>query len=153
MLSLGLTVLTHVLNATPDAAVCQKTPIPVVVDTRTRQLFLCQKGMPAEVYRVNLGQGGVGKKKQGDQKTPLGVYSLQLPRKSNSGFTWFVPVGYPTSEQKKNGYTGGSIGIHGPPDWIPSLVVKAAFMVATREEIEAIRRWLLTNKATQILIL
>ncbi len=124
--------------------------------------MLCKDGLAAATFPVNLGQGGVGKRKQGDQKTPLGRYRLSPPRASVSGFTWFVPIGYPTTAQKKKGYTGGAIGIHGPPDWLPQLVVDAAFdtpwtdgcvMVRTTAEIEAIRAWLLEHKPRWVTII
>ena len=59
---------------------------------------------------------GWGKKKQGDNKTPIGRYVISEPRPS-SKFYIFIPIGYPTLEQKQQGYTGSAIGIHGP--WQP----------------------------------
>ncbi|MBK8011193.1 MAG: L,D-transpeptidase family protein [Deltaproteobacteria bacterium] len=138
---------------------CDILPNGVVVEISSRRLHLCQDGLSDVSYPVNLGQGGSGKTKQGDQKTPLGRYALGAPRKSFSGFTWFVPVGYPTRQQRAAGYTGGSIGIHGPPDWLPETVVNLAFstpwtdgciMVRTKREIEEIRAWLLAHKTSTI---
>lgn len=134
---------------------CKATPNDVVVDAASRTLFLCRDGEVDRSYRVNLGGGGLGKRKQGDRKTPLGRYRLSPPRESYSGFTWFVPIGYPTAEQRRQGYTGGAIGIHGPPDWLPQAVVDVAFdtpwtdgciMVRTKAEIDAIRAWLLEHE-------
>lgn len=158
LLSLALASPTQ---ATGDAP-CKAAPNDVVVDTARTTLFLCHDGKVDARYPVNLGGGGLGKRKQGDRKTPLGRYRLSPPRESYSGFTWFVPIGYPTAEQKKHGYTGGAIGIHGPPDWLPQAVVDVAFptpwtdgciMVRTRAEIDAIREWLLEHKPRWIHIL
>jgi hypothetical protein len=141
---------------------CASRPTEVVVDVDARQLHLCRAGKADVTYRVNLGGGGFDKKMQGDRKTPLGRYPLGAPRASNSGFTWFVPIGYPTEAQKANGYTGGSVGIHGPPDWLPEAVVAVAFehpwtdgcvMVQKTEEIAAIRTWLRKHKPAFIELL
>lgn len=149
--SLGAAAIARAEGESP----CKRARDDVVIDTGSRTLFLCRAGRAAASYPVNLGQGGVGKRKQGDKKTPLGRYPLSPPRASVSGFTWFVPIGYPTAAQKKQGYTGGAIGIHGPPDWLPQPIVDGAFdtpwtdgciMVRTKAEIEAIRAWLLEHK-------
>jgi hypothetical protein len=153
-----------VLPPSPTWAKAPDDPCPgrsteLVVDTRARTLHLCRQGKSDAVFSVNLGQGGLDKRRQGDQKTPLGRYRLSLPRASVSGFTWFVPIHYPTAAQKKRGYTGGAIGIHGPPDWMPRQVIDLAFstpwtdgciMVRSRAEIEWIRAWLLEHEATAI---
>lgn len=150
--------ITLVLSASPTFAtddLCREAPNALIVDVDRRSLHLCRDGRADAVYPVNLGQGGSGKKRQGDKKTPLGRYPLSPPRASVSGFTWFVPIGYPTSEQRKAGYTGGAIGIHGPPDWLAQAIIDAAFstpwtdgcvMVRTKEEIEAIRAWILEHR-------
>ena len=133
---------------------CQRAPNGVVVDVDGRRLLLCRGGAPDAVYPVNLGRGGAGKSRQGDKRTPLGRYRLSRPRPSSSGFTWFVPIGYPTAAQRKAGFTGSAIGIHGPPDWMPQPVIDVGFstpwtdgcvMVRTTAEIVAIRRWLLKH--------
>lgn len=141
---------------------CERARDDVVIDTGSNTLFLCREGQVDGSYAVNLGREGVGKRKQGDQKTPLGRYRLSPPRASVSGFTWFVPIGYPTAAQKRKGYTGGAIGVHGPPDWMPQPVVDAAFqtpwtdgcvMVRTTAEMEAIRAWLLEHRPRWVHIL
>ena len=159
---LPLLPLLATLAATSAPSLCQRLPDGVVVDVDAKVLLLCRGGAPDATYPVNLGQGGVGKKRQGDKKTPLGRYALARPRASNSGFTWFVPVGYPTTAQRKLGYTGGSIGIHGPPDWMPQVVIDVAFdspwtdgciMLRTTAEIAAVRRWMLKHRPDTIEIL
>ncbi|MEZ4367173.1 MAG: L,D-transpeptidase family protein [Kofleriaceae bacterium] len=88
----------------------------VLIDTTARVLRLCEDGRAVATMAVALGQGGVGKTREGDARTPLGRYPLAPPRASRSGFGTFIPVGYPTAEQRRAGYTGGAVGIHGPPD-------------------------------------
>ncbi len=56
---------------------------------------------------------GLGKSRDGDNKTPLGTYWLGQPQLSQR-FGIFIPVGYPTREQTAKGMSGSDIGIHGP---------------------------------------
>ncbi|MBM4320420.1 MAG: hypothetical protein FJ125_10780, partial [Deltaproteobacteria bacterium] len=97
----------------PAADPCAGRLTTVVVRTEEHRLWLCLRGRSAADYAVAIGKGGTGKRQEGDGKTPLGVYPLGVPYTS-SKFHLFVPVGYPTAEQQRQGYTGGSVGIHGP---------------------------------------
>ncbi|MFO0675036.1 MAG: L,D-transpeptidase family protein [Polyangiaceae bacterium] len=85
----------------------------VIVDTSRRGLVLCEGGADVGRYGVRTGSHGVGKSREGDRKTPLGVYSLGVPRPS-SDFGTFVAIGYPTEEQRRKGFTGSAVGLHGP---------------------------------------
>jgi murein L,D-transpeptidase YafK len=96
----------------------------VVVDLEKHVLALCEKGAALASFSVRLGRGGVGKTKEGDGKTPVGTYPLGEPRTS-SRFGIFIPIGFPTEEQKKKGYSGSDVGVHGPHRllrWLGSLV-------------------------------
>jgi len=120
------------------------------VDTRTHQMHLCSAGKIDRSFAVALGTRGVGKQREGDNRTPLGHYGLGPPRAS-SNFHIFVPVRYPTPAQARMGFTGGAIGIHGPPrgygtmaqlamlvaqDWTAGCIA-----VATNDDIEAVAAW------------
>lgn len=102
--------------AAPDP--CAGRATVVLVRTGERRLYACRAGRTEARYRVALGSNGVGKRVQGDWKTPLGAYPLGAPRRSQSYGT-FVPVGYPTAAQRRAGFTGDAIGIHGPPRGFP----------------------------------
>jgi hypothetical protein len=86
----------------------------IVVVTDSQILVTCESGSPVKQYPVALGRCGVGKTTEGDGKTPVGTYQLANPSESASGFGQFIPVGYPTRAQTREGYSGGAIGIHGP---------------------------------------
>lgn len=100
---------------------------------------------------MSLGRGGLDKRREGDRKTPLGRYRLGSPRPSVSGFHVFIPVGYPTSTQRRAGFTGGAIGVHGPPEGWPEAMARTSMavsdltfgciMVASADEIHRIARW------------
>lgn len=95
----------------------------IVVDTRLSRLFLFENrdGVPHLVkdFYASYGRGGVGKEKQGDLKTPLGVYFItsrledeKLPSKYGSGA---LPINYPNVWDQRNGRTGNGIWLHGSP--------------------------------------
>jgi len=98
----------------------------VEVELAAHRLLLCRAGTAASAYKVALGRGGVGKKAAGDLKTPLGDYTLGAP-KDSAKFYKFIPISYPSELQKKVGFTGADVGIHGPHRyfaWLGSLTTK-----------------------------
>jgi len=92
---------------------CSRYDTAVVVDVHARSLRLCELGATQAHYPVALGRGGTAKRTRGDRKTPLGSYALGEPRLSDR-FGVFIPISYPTAAQRRRGFTGGEIGIHGP---------------------------------------
>ena len=130
---------------------CAPRETAVVIDTRAHLMHLCDAGRVDHTFAVALGSRGVGKQREGDNKTPLGRYGLGAPRASKS-FHIFVPVGYPTPAQARLGFTGGAIGIHGPPRGYATLAELAMLVsqdwtagciaVASDAEIEAVAAWL-----------
>ncbi len=120
----------------------------VAVDTDHRELWLCRGGAAEARFSVALGRRGVDKHRLGDQRTPRGAYPLGDPRPSRR-FGTFIPIGYPTAEQSARGFTGGAVGIHGPPrgmaepeypttgvDW-----TKGCIATGTDAEVDAIARF------------
>jgi L,D-transpeptidase catalytic domain len=97
----------------PSEDPCDTRGTSLVALTGIKVLFLCKDGKSVANYDLSLGRGGLGKRLEGDLKTPIGSYSLSQPRRS-ADFHLFIPVGYPNKTQKENGYTGGDIGVHGP---------------------------------------
>jgi len=136
------------IPATDD--ICRSGETAVVVDTHAHLLHLCAGGAVERSFTVSLGTNGVGKQHQGDNRTPLGSYPLGPPRASQS-FHVFVPVGYPTRAQARLGFTGGAIGIHGPPRGVGGLAQLAMLVrsdwtagciaVATDDEIDDVAAW------------
>lgn len=136
-----------------QASECPKGEAVLLVDTATHELKLCERGTAMRAFRVALGSGGTGKTKAGDDKTPLGVYSLGLPRPSQR-FGVFIPVGYPTKEQLAKGLTGAEIGIHGPDRHFAPLGTASAWVdwtagcvaVGSDEAIQAVAAWVKAKK-------
>jgi murein L,D-transpeptidase YafK len=97
----------------------------LVVDSRRSRLYVFENvaGRPHFVadFYVTLGKRGVDKTREGDQKTPLGVYHVtaSLPRQKLSDFygAGAYPINYPNEWDKQRGRNGYGIWVHGtPPD-------------------------------------
>lgn len=136
---------------------CSSAGAHVLVDTGSHTLWLCEGTKVIKSFGVRLASGGVDKTREGDKKVPLGRYTLATPRPSKRYGT-FILVGYPTREQKRRGFTGGSIGIHGPDrrleplGWVNNLfdTTDGCIGVASDEEMEEISRWLRASKASRV---
>ena len=93
----------------------------VIVNKAKRELLLMHEGNMVRSYRVALGRNPVGPKtKQGDGKTPEGIYSIS-GRNAASAFHRALRVSYPNSadraQAKRLGVApGGDIMIHGLPN-------------------------------------
>ncbi len=92
----------------------------VVVYKRERKLVLLSQGKELRTYKIALGSEPVGPKvRQGDHRTPEGVYTLDS-RNPNSRFYKAFHISYPNSREvaaaKKLGVSaGGDIMLHGLP--------------------------------------
>ncbi len=92
----------------------------VVVYKRERKLVLLSQGKELRWYKIALGSEPVGPKaRQGDHRTPEGVYTLDS-RNPNSRFYKAFHISYPNSKDiaaaKKLGVSaGGDIMLHGLP--------------------------------------
>ncbi len=162
---LALLLLLPAPAAAADAPPCAGRGTSLVVDTAAGRLHLCEGGRAVTTYPVTLGSSGVGKRRQGDKRTPLGTYRLGLPRGSKK-YHRFIPVGYPTKAQRKQGFTGSAIGVHGPPRgavWVGRMglgrlltlfdVTDGCIAVGTDEEIEEIERFVRAKKVRRIHLL
>ena len=97
----------------------------IVVDTKKSRLYLYQNdsgtGRPRFVadYYFTQGKEGSNKAKEGDKRTPIGVYHVtqSLPRNKLPDFygSGAYPINYPNEWDKRNGKTGHGIWLHGTP--------------------------------------
>jgi murein L,D-transpeptidase YafK len=97
----------------------------LLVDSRRSRLYVFENadGRPHRVadYYVTLGRRGVDKAREGDQKTPIGVYHVtaDLPRQKLTDFygAGAYPINYPNAWDRQRGRNGYGIWVHGtPPD-------------------------------------
>ena len=97
----------------------------LMVDSRRSRLYVFEnvQGRPRLVddFYVTLGKRGVDKAREGDQKTPIGVYHVtaSLPRQKLTDFygPGAYPINYPNAWDRQRGRNGYGIWVHGtPPD-------------------------------------
>jgi murein L,D-transpeptidase YafK len=95
----------------------------VVVDTRRSRLYVYENvsGKPRFVadYYVTHGKAGAEKSREGDKKTPVGVYHVtsSLPKSKLSDFygSGAFPISYPNEWDRRLGRNGHGIWLHGTP--------------------------------------
>jgi murein L,D-transpeptidase YafK len=95
----------------------------IVVDTHKSRLYLYRndQGTPRFVadYYVTQGKLGADKIREGDKKTPIGVYHVtsMLSRQKLGDFygSGAYPISYPNEWDKRMGRNGHGIWLHGTP--------------------------------------
>ena len=95
----------------------------IVVDNMRSRLYLYQNenGRPRFVadYYISTGKRGGEKTREGDEKTPTGVYHVtaSLPRNKLSDFygSGAFPISYPNEWDRRHGRNGHGIWLHGTP--------------------------------------
>ena len=97
----------------------------IVVDTQKSRLYLYQNdretGRPHFVadYYFTQGKEGSPKLKEGDKRTPIGVYHVTSSLAANTLPDLYgngaFPINYPNEWDKRNGKTGHGIWLHGTP--------------------------------------
>ena len=107
----------YLLELPPD----EKTA--VIIDTRRSRLYVYENvdGHPRFLadYYVTQGKYGSDKSREGDMRTPVGVYHVtsvipksDLPDIYGAGA---LPINYPNEWDRLNGRTGHGIWLHGTP--------------------------------------
>jgi murein L,D-transpeptidase YafK len=95
----------------------------LVVDARQSRLYVYQHlnghiKFMADYY-ISQGKFGINKLREGDQKTPIGVYYItgRLSRAKLPDFygAGALPINYPNEWDKINGRSGSGIWLHGTP--------------------------------------
>lgn len=122
----------------------------IVVDSKRSRLFLYQNegGRPQLVsdYYVTLGKNGMEKTREGDQKTPIGVYHVtgNLPRQKLTDFygAGAYPINYPNAWDRRLGRNGYGIWLHGTPSDTYSRPPRASdgCLVLANADIESLGR-------------
>jgi murein L,D-transpeptidase YafK len=122
----------------------------VVVDTRKSALYLYQNanGQPRFVadYYISHGKAGTDKLREGDKKTPIGVYHVtaSLPRQKLTDFygSGAFPISYPNEWDKRQGRNGHGIWLHGTPSDTFSRPPKASdgCVVLANQDLDALAK-------------
>jgi murein L,D-transpeptidase YafK len=93
----------------------------LVVDTSRSRLYVYANdlGRPRYVtdFYISLGKYGVDKEREGDQKTPIGVYTVVADKEKLPDFYGprAYPLSYPNDWDRLHGRKGHGIWLHGTP--------------------------------------
>ena len=96
-------------------------PYALVVDTSRSRLYVYANdaGGPRYVtdFYISLGKDGVDKTREGDQKTPIGVYTVVAEKHKVPDFYGprAFPINYPNDWDQMHGRKGHGIWLHGTP--------------------------------------
>ena len=123
----------------------------LLVDSRASRLYVFANdgGRPRLIadFYVTLGKNGMEKTRQGDQKTPVGVYHVtaNLPRKKLTDFygAGAFPINYPNEWDKRQGRNGFGIWLHGVPSDVYSRAPRASdgCIVLANPDLESVGRY------------
>ena len=95
----------------------------LVVDAGRSRLYVYENraGLPLRVadFYVTIGKAGAGKKKEGDNRTPIGIYTIsgfKSPRDLSDFYgSGAFTLSYPNEWDTRQGRNGHGIWIHGSP--------------------------------------
>jgi murein L,D-transpeptidase YafK len=93
----------------------------ILIDTSRNRMYVYANdgGRPRYVtdFYTSLGKNGVEKQREGDQKTPIGVYTVVSSKEKLPDFygTHAFPISYPNEWDKRHGRNGHGIWLHGTP--------------------------------------
>jgi len=123
----------------------------LLVDSRRSRLYVFANddGRPRLIadYYVSLGKNGIDKAREGDQKTPVGVYHVtaNLPRKMLTDFygSGAFPINYPNEWDKRLGRNGSGIWLHGVPSDMYSRPPRASdgCIVLANSDLDSVARY------------
>jgi len=126
-----------------------------VVDSQRSRLYVFENvGGRARLltdYYVTLGKRGVEKTREGDQKTPVGVYHVtaNLPRSKLTDFygSGAFPINYPNAWDRRLGRNGYGIWLHGTPSDTYSRAPRASdgCIVLANPDLESVSRQVQTG--------
>jgi murein L,D-transpeptidase YafK len=124
----------------------------LLVDSRRSRLYVfANDGSRLRLiadYYVTLGKNGMEKTRQGDQKTPVGVYHVtsNLPRSKLTDFygAGAYPINYPNEWDRRLGRNGFGIWLHGVPSDLYSRAPRASdgCIVLANPDLESVAHYL-----------
>jgi murein L,D-transpeptidase YafK len=132
----------------------------LVVDTTRSRLFVYANdlGRPRYVtdFYISLGLNGVEKSREGDQKTPLGIYRITSKRAKLPDFygASAYPIDYPNEWDKLQGRKGHGIWLHGTPSTTYSRAPRATdgCIVLTNDDLERLSRYVDVSRTPVVIV-
>ncbi|HYC36332.1 MAG TPA: L,D-transpeptidase family protein [Usitatibacter sp.] len=143
----------------PVLQLAPSQPHVIVIDTSRNRLYVFANdgGRPRYVtdFYTSLGKNGVEKQRQGDQKTPLGVYRVVDARSKLPDFygPGAYPLDYPNEWDKLHGRNGHGIWLHGTPSETYSRPPWATdgCIVLTNEDFKKLGRYVDVNRTPVVI--
>ncbi len=105
----------------PLVQLARRQPYALLVDTSRSRLFVYANdgGRPRYVtdFYISLGKYGIEKTREGDQKTPIGVYTIVADKEKVPDIYGprAFPLSYPNDWDRLHGRKGHGIWLHGTP--------------------------------------
>ncbi|HEX9391602.1 MAG TPA: L,D-transpeptidase family protein [Usitatibacteraceae bacterium] len=123
----------------------------LLMDSEKSRLYIFRNvdGAPQLVtdFYISAGKNGVDKEREGDQRTPLGVYTIN-PAVAKERLSDFYgpgafPLNFPNEWDKRLGKTGSGIWLHGTPSTTYSRPPRASdgCVVLTNDDFESIKKY------------
>ena len=131
----------------------------ILVDTQRSRLFVFsnESGKPRYVtdFYISLGKNGVDKTREGDQKTPIGVYTIVSAKEKLPDFygNTAFPISYPNEWDRANGRNGHGIWLHGTPSATYSRPPRATdgCVVLTNDDLERLARYVAIGRTPVVI--
>jgi murein L,D-transpeptidase YafK len=93
----------------PFMSLAHASEYQILISKKNNELILEKAGEVVKTYHIASGKGGKGtKRRQGDSKTPLGVYRISKFKES-SRFHYFIQLDYPNLIDAWYGYKNKTI--------------------------------------------
>jgi murein L,D-transpeptidase YafK len=133
----------------------------LVVDTSRSRLYVFanRAGLPVRVadFYVTIGKAGAGKQKEGDNRTPIGIYTISgfKPSRELGDFygSGAFTLSYPNEWDTRQGRNGHGIWIHGSPSDTYSRAPRASegCVVLANDDLTRIGQYIQTGKTPVII--
>ncbi|MBW8330043.1 MAG: L,D-transpeptidase family protein [Thiobacillus sp.] len=133
----------------------------LVVDASRSRLYVYanRAGLPIRVadFYVTIGKAGAGKQKEGDNRTPIGIYtisSFKPPRELTDFYgSGAFTLSYPNEWDTRQGRNGHGIWIHGSPSNTYSRAPRASegCVVLANDDLTRLGQYVQTGKTPVII--
>lgn len=133
----------------------------LVVDASRSRLYVYanRAGTPVRVadFYVTIGKAGAGKQKEGDNRTPIGIYSIsgfKAPRELTDFYgSGAFTLSYPNEWDTRQGRNGHGIWIHGSPSNTYSRAPRASegCVVLANDDLTRLGQYIQTGKTPVII--
>ena len=133
----------------------------LVVDTSRARLYVYENraGLPIRVadFYITIGKAGAGKQKEGDNRTPIGIYSISSFKSSGELSDFYgsgaFTLSYPNEWDTRQGRNGHGIWIHGSPSNTYSRAPRASegCVVLANDDLTRLGQYIQTGKTPVII--